>query len=472
MKNSRNFYIDGKWVAPQIQRTMSVVNPATEQVFDEISLGTKADIDAAVAAASRALASYELTTPSERIAIFDRIITSYDARRLDLARTMTTEIGTPLWFSRDYQVGMALAHFTQARELLKTYLFEYKLGDSVIRREPFGVCGLITAWNWPIMLITSKVAPALAAGCTVILKPSEYSALSAIVLAEIMDDAKVPAGVFNLVNGTGPEVGNALSTHPSISLISFTGSLQAGAAIAKAAADTVKSVHQELGGKSANIILPDADLSVAIPDAVRRGFLNSGQSCIAPTRLLVQKDQLAEVIEIARTTAEAMTLGDPFSAETRLGPLANAAQQKRVRGFIQTGIEEGATLVCGGAEMPAGLERGFFIKPTIFCNVTSQMKIAREEIFGPVLSILSYEDEDDAVRIANDTTYGLAGYISSSNLKKARAVAQRLKAGRIFLNGAATNPVAPFGGYKQSGNGREWGVFGLEAYLEVKAVIG
>jgi aldehyde dehydrogenase (NAD+) len=472
MSNSLRHYIDGRWVKPAEERYIDVINPATEEPIGQVAIGSAIDVDRAVAAARRALTSFELTTREERVALFDRIIKAYNARRADIARTVTAEIGSPTWFSNETHVEMALAHFVEARKILETYPFEYYLGENLIRREPFGVCGLITAWNWPVMLITSKVAPALAAGCTMILKPSELAPLSAIVLAEILDSAGVPAGVFNLVNGDGAGVGEAISKHPDIDLVSFTGSKRAGVAITEAAAETIKSVHLELGGKSANVIMPDADLEIAIPDAVRRGFFNSGQSCIAPTRLLVQKDKMEDAVKIARTTAEAMTVGNPLAVGTRLGPSANAAQYRRVQDLIQSGIDEGATLVCGGPGMPDGLNRGFFVKPTVFSNVTPNMRIAQEEIFGPVLSVLGYTDEEDAIRIANDTPYGLAGYVFSADPKAARRVAANLKAGRIFINGAPTNAGAPFGGYKQSGNGREWGVFGLETFLEIKAVLG
>ena len=466
------FYIGGEWVKPAEERFADIVNPATETVIGRVAIGSATDVDRAVAAAKDAFESYQHTTPAERIALLDRIIACYKARHEDFARAITEEIGSPWWFSNDYQVGMALAHFVEVRTILEDYPFEYRQGPNVIRREPFGVCGLITAWNWPIMLITSKVAPAIAAGCTMILKPSELAPGCATILAEVMHEAQVPPGIFNLVHGDGPGVGEAISSHPDIELVSFTGSKRAGVAISKAAAETVKSVHLELGGKSANVILPDADLSEAIPDAVQRGFLNSGQSCIAPTRLIVHRDQLGEVVDLAREKAESMTMGDPMAAETKLGPSANAAQYQRVQAMIQSGLDEGATLVCGGLGKPEGINQGFFPRPTIFSEVTSDMTIAREEIFGPVLSILSYSDEEDAIRIANDSTYGLAGYVSSADPEAARRVAARIKAGRIFINGAPTNPSAPFGGYKQSGNGREWGVFGLETFLEVKAVIG
>ncbi len=466
MSNSHRFYIDGCWVEPAQPTLQEVVNPATKAVIGRVAMGTAADVDWAVKAAARAFETFQHGTREERI------IESYKARHSDLAHAVTSEIGSPLWFSDDYQVGMALAHFTEARKILEDYPFEYRVGMNLIRREPFGVCGLITAWDWPIMLIASKAAPALAAGCTMILKPSELAPLSPIILAEVLHDAGVPAGVFNLVNGDGQSVGEPISTHPKVDLVSFTGSKRAGVAISKAAADTVKAVHLELGGKSANIILPDADLEVAVPDGVRRAFFNSGQSCIAPTRMLVQKDQMEAAMRIARSAAQTMTVGDPLKDNTRLGPAANSAQYRRDQEMIQSGLDEGATLVCGGLGQPDGVGDGFFVQPTIFSNVTPDMRIAQEEIFGPVLYMRKYIDEPDAVRLANDTTYGLAGYVFATDTKKAAAVAAKLRAGRIFINGAPTNAAAPFGGYKQSGNGREWGVFGLETFLGVKAVLG
>ncbi|MDH6169992.1 aldehyde dehydrogenase (NAD+) [Variovorax boronicumulans] len=472
MKDCLRFYIDGSWVDPISGRTMPRVNPASEEVVGRVAIGSAGDVDRAVKAAAAAFEHFQYSSRQERMALFERIIRAADARRADLGAAITNDIGVPAWFANGYQTDMALDHFAEARRLLETYPFEYRLGDNTIRREAFGVCGLITAWNWPAQLVTSKVAGALAAGCTVVLKPSEYSPCTAVVLAEIMHAAEVPKGVFNLVLGDGPGVGAAISNHEGIELISFTGSKAAGVAITKAAAETVKAVHLELGGKSANIILPDADLQVAVADGVRRAFINSGQSCIAPTRMLIHEDQMARALSIARDTAEGMVVGPPLDAQTKLGPVANAAQFDRVQDLIRAGIDGGATLVCGGLGRPEGLTHGFFVKPTVFADVRPDMRIAQEEIFGPVLSILSYRDEEHAIQIANGTTYGLAGYVFSSDLRRAARVGSKLKAGRIFLNGAPTNAMAPFGGYKQSGNGREWGVFGLETFLEVKAVLG
>jgi aldehyde dehydrogenase (NAD+) len=366
----------------------------------------------------------------------------------------------------------ALGHFKQMVKVLKSYKFERFMGGTLIRREPIGVCGLITPWNWPLNQITAKLAPALAAGCTVVLKPSEVAPLSGIIFAEVLHDAGVPAGVFNLVNGDGAGVGEAISRHPDIDMVSFTGSTRAGILVAKGAADTVKRVTQELGGKSANIVLPDADLGKAVPAGVLRCFTNTGQSCQAPTRMLVHRSQLDEAAALARQTAETVKIGDPRKRETTMGPVVSKAQFDKVQGLIERGIAEGATVVCGGAGRPAGFNRGYFVRPTVFSDVTPQMAIAREEIFGPVLSMLTYDTEDEAVAIANDTTYGLAGYVQSGDIEHARRIASRLRAGRIYLNGAPSDNSVPFGGYKQSGNGREHGVFGFEEYLEVKAVLG
>ena len=472
MQDYVKHFIDGSWVEAIEPRYMPRVSPATEEVTGRVVLGSAADVDCAVAAAAGAFDTFQCSTRDKRIALLDRVIAEYRMREGDLARAITGDIGVPTWFATGYQTEMALAHFVEARRLLAHYRFEYVLDGNVIRREPFGVCGLITAWNWPVMLITSKVAPALAAGCSMVLKPSEYSAGAATVLAEILEAAGVPRGVFNLVLGDGPGVGASISGHRGIDLISFTGSKPAGVAISQAAAETVKSVHLELGGKSANVILPDADLRRAVEDGVRRSFINSGQSCLAPTRMLVHESQAEDAAAIAQEVASAIVVGDPADSGTNLGPVANAAQFDRVQALIQAGVEAGATLVAGGLGRPEGLSRGYYVKPTVFSDVRPDMRITQQEIFGPVLSMLRYKDEADAIQIANGTTYGLAGYVSSGSPERAARVAARLKAGRIFLNGAPTNPSAPFGGYKQSGNGREWGVFGLETFLEVKAVVG
>jgi aldehyde dehydrogenase (NAD+) len=472
MVNDAKFYIDGQWVEPITPNLFNVINPAVEDVAGQISLGSSADVDRAVTAARRAFATFSQTGKEERLALLQRIIDSYKARFEELASAMTLEMGSPITFSREVQATNALGHFKQMIEVLKSYELERFMGDTLIRREPIGVCGLITPWNWPLNQITAKLAPALAAGCTVVLKPSEIAPLSAIIFAEVLHEAGVPKGVFNLVNGDGPTVGEAISRHPDIDMVSFTGSTRAGILVAKAAADTVKRVAQELGGKSANIILPDADLAKAVPAGVLRCFTNTGQSCQAPTRMLVHRSQRDEAVAIARQAVETVRIGDPLDAKTTMGPLVSKAQFDKVQGLIERGIEEGATVVCGGAGRPAGFNRGYFVRPTVFADVTSDMTIAREEIFGPVLSMLSYESEEQAVEMANATTYGLAGYVQSGDIAHARRIGAQLRAGRIYLNGAPANQSAPFGGYKQSGNGREHGVFGFEEFLEVKAVLG
>jgi aldehyde dehydrogenase (NAD+) len=474
--NNTKFYIDGAWVNPAVAKLFDLISPATEEVIGQISLGSAVDVDRAVAAARRAFAGYSQTSKQERLSFLRRIIEAYKARFDDMAAAITEEMGSPLWFSKKVQVQTALEHFEQAHRVLEAYEFEYMMGATRIVRESFGVCGLITPWNWPVNQVASKLAPALAAGCTVVVKPSEIAPLSSIILAEVLHAAGLPNGVFNLVNGDGPTVGQAIAAHPDIDLVSFTGSTRAGVMVAKAAADSVKRVHQELGGKSANILLPDVDLTKAVPAGVMRSFTNSGQSCQAPTRMLVQEDQMDRAIDVARQTAAAVVVGSPLAADTQLGPLISRTQFDRVQHLIEVGMAEGATVVCGGPGRPAGLNRGYYVQPTIFAHVTPTMTLAQQEIFGPVLVMMSYKDEDDAVEIANGTVYGLAGYVWSGDLARARRVGARLRAGRIYLNnaphGKAQDVEAPFGGYKQSGNGRECGLFGLEEYLEIKALIG
>ena len=472
MGNDLKFYIDGAWAEPAHRRPFEVLNPATEQPAGLVSMGSSLDVDRAVAAARRAFQDYSTTTPSERLDLLRRIAEKYRARYQDLARAITREMGCPATFAAQAQVPNALAHFEELSAVLKDYEFERFLGDTLIRREPIGVCGLITPWNWPLMQITAKLAPALAAGCTVVLKPSEHAPLSAIILAEIIHEAGVPPGVFNLVNGDGAGVGSAISAHPDIDMVSFTGSTRAGILIAKAAADSVKRVTQELGGKSANIILPDADLQAIVPADVHKCFVNAGQNCQAPTRMIVHRSQREAVESLAGRAAADVRLGDPSHQQTTMGPLVSKGQFERVQALIRQGVQEGARLICGGPGRPADFDRGYYTRPTIFTDVTPQMRIAREEIFGPVLSIMVYDTEDEAVAIANGTSYGLAGFVHSADIDRARRVAARLRAGRVYLNGAAADRRAPFGGYKQSGNGRENGVFGLEEYLEVKAVLG
>lgn len=472
MPDPRLFYIDGAWVEPARPKLGDVVNPATEEVIARIALGGAADVDRAVAAARKAFPAFAATSREERLVLFTRIVESFKARREELAHAVTAEMGAPAWLAWEIQTASSIVYFEDAATVLRDFEFETLKGGTLIAYEPIGVCGLIAPWNWPLNQIVTKLAPALAAGCTVVLKPSELSPLSALILAEIMHEAGVPQGVFNLVNGIGPEVGAAIAAHPGIDMVSFTGSTRAGILVAEAAADTVKRVHQELGGKSANIILPDADLDLAVADGVNRCFINSGQSCIAPTRMFVHRSQTDEVFERARAVAASVALGDPTLPETTMGPVAGAAQFAKVCGMIETGIAEGATAIAGGPGRPQGLNRGYFIRPTIFANVKPEMTIARQEIFGPVLSILPYDDEEEALRLANDTVYGLAGYVYSRDLEHARDIASRLRAGRIFINNPPFDFNAPFGGYKQSGNGRELGEFGMREFLEVKAVLG
>ena len=472
MSPTERFYIDGAFVAPLSDERSAVINPATEEPVATIALGSTADVDRAVAAARRAFPAFAATSVAERLALFERIVAAFTRRREDLARAVTAEMGAPRWLSWEIQTASSIVYFESAARVLAKFRFDEPHGQSLITHEPIGVAGLITPWNWPLNQIVTKLAPALAAGCTVVLKPSELSPLSALILAEVMHEAGTPEGVFNLVNGTGPVVGAAIASHPDVDMVSFTGSTGAGIAVAKAAADTVKRVHQELGGKSANIVLPDADLDLAITDGVKRCFINSGQSCIAPTRMLVPAAMLDEVVDRARAVAAEVVVGDPTRAETTMGPVAGAAQFAKVEGMIETGIAEGARLVEGGPGRPQDLNRGFFVRPTIFADVAPDMRIAREEIFGPVLSILAYRDEDEAVAIANDSLYGLAGYVYSRDDDHASATARKIRAGRIFINNPWFDFDAPFGGYKQSGNGRELGEHGMREFLEVKAILG
>jgi len=470
--NNLKFYIDGSWVDPIEPRRLDVINPATEAVIAQISLGSAVDVDRAVKAARAAFPSYSRTSKAERIALLERIIAAYQARYDDVAKAISMEMGAPASLATKAQAATGLGHLKQMIAVLGEYEFEHMQGRTMIVREPIGVCGFITPWNWPINQIMCKVAPALAAGCTMVLKPSEIAPLNAIILAEVLHAAGVPRGVFNLVNGDGPTVGQAIAAHPGVDLVSFTGSTRAGILVAKAAADTVKRVHQELGGKSANIILPDADLKKAVTDGVRNCFRNSGQSCNAPTRMFVPAEQHEDAVAVAREAAEGVKVGDPAGPDTALGPVVSETQWNKIQRLIETGIKEGATLVAGGLGRPEGLTRGWYVKPTVFANVKPEMAIAREEIFGPVLSILPYDTEEQVIDLANDSVYGLAGYVQSGNQAHARRVASELRAGQIALNGAPGDVAAPFGGYKQSGNGREWGKFGFEEFLEVKAIMG
>jgi aldehyde dehydrogenase (NAD+) len=474
MREHLKFYIDGQWVEPAGQaRTHDVINPATEEPIGRIALGSKADVDKAVAAAKRAFESFSQTSKAERAALLQKVIAVFSRRLPEVAATISSEMGAPMWLAQAAQAPAGLAHFAEALRLLNEYEFEYSMGGTQILREPIGVCGLITPWNWPINQIACKVAPAIAVGCTMVLKPSELAPLNAVLMAEILDEAGVPKGVFNLVNGDGPGVGAALSAHPDIDMMSFTGSTRAGILVSKASADTVKRVALELGGKSPNIVLDDADLTAAVSGGLLQMVTNSGQSCNAPSRMLVPRKLHDQAAEIARATAAAIKVMAPENAERgAIGPLANAAQFAKVQALIQKGIDEKAQLVAGGTGRPDGFNRGYYVKPTVFAGVSNDMTIAREEIFGPVLSILPYEDEEQAISIANDTPYGLSSYVQSGSIDRARKVARRIRAGNVHINGAGPDFKAPFGGYKQSGNGREWGEFGLEEFLEVKAAFG
>jgi aldehyde dehydrogenase (NAD+) len=472
MKDYREFYIDGKWVRPVQEHDFPVINPATEEPIATISLGGAADVDKAVTAAKNAFESYSETTVDQRRDYLRRIIEIYQAKADEMAKAISLEMGAPISFSKAAQVGAGLAHFTEIVRVLEHFKFEEIKGTTLFRKEPIGVCGLITPWNWPMNQIVAKVAPALAAGCTMVLKPSELAPLSAYLFAQILHDASLPAGVFNLVNGDGPTAGAALSSHPDIAMVSFTGSTRGGIAVATAAAPSVKRVTQELGGKSANIILDDADFASAVKEGAQACFRNTGQSCNAPTRMLVPKSRMAEAAAAAKEAAAATRVGDPFSEGTNIGPLASKAQFEKVERLINIGMKEGATLVAGGPGRPEGITKGYFTRPTVFADVRNEMTIAREEIFGPVLSLIPYENEDGAVRITNDTPYGLSGFVTSGDLERARRVAKKIRAGNVHINGARPDFSGCFGGYKQSGNGREWGEAGLEEFLELKAVFG
>ena len=472
MENAEKFYINGQWVEPSTDQRLDVVNPATEEVIGTIAMGAKADVDDAVAAARAAFDSFSQTTREERLALFGRIIAEYKARMGDIAAAVSSEMGAPTILAQRAQAPSGIGHFMATQKALESFEFGEDVGTSRIEYEAVGVCAFITPWNWPLNQIAAKVAPAIAAGCTMVLKPSEVAPLNAIVFAEVMHAAGVPAGVFNLVNGDGLTVGAALSSHPDVDMVSFTGSTRAGIEVARNAAPTVKRVAQELGGKSANIILDDVDFDAVISRDVSRLCVNSGQSCNAGTRMLVPMSRMKEAAAIAGRAADKIVVGDPTAEGTVIGPVVSELQFNKIQGLIQKGIDEGATLVTGGTGRPDGLDRGYFVKPTIFADVTNDMTIAREEIFGPVLSIIGYDDDDDAVRIANDTVYGLAGYVSTNDVERGRAVARRIRSGNVHLNGAGVDSNAVFGGYKQSGNGREFGKHGIMEFLESKAILG
>tara|TARA_B100000459_G_scaffold67865_1_gene37440 strand:+ start:603 stop:2024 length:1422 start_codon:yes stop_codon:yes gene_type:complete len=472
MKEMHKFYINGEWVNSLGSETIEVINPSDESIIGSIAAGTKEDIDVAVAAAKEAFKSFGFSSKEERISLLENIILEYEKRSDELAQTISAEMGAPLWLSNVAQVTSGLSHFKDTLNVLKTFEFETTENEYIIRKEPIGVIGMITPWNWPMNQMCTKVASAIASGCTMVLKPSEITPFCGIIFTEIMDAAKVPAGVFNLVNGMGPIVGAALSEHQDIDMMHFTGSTRAGVAVAIASAPTVKRVAQELGGKSANIILDDADIEKAAAAGANHCFMNTGQSCNAPTRMLVSSKNYDVAVEAAVQVANSTIVGAPEDEGVKIGPISNKVQYEKVQRLIQIGIDEGARLVAGGLGRPEGITEGYFVKPTVFADVTNDMTIAREEIFGPVLSILKYETEDEAIDIANDTEYGLAGYVQSGDESHAKDVARRIRAGQISINRGNTGPAAPFGGFKTSGNGREHGLSGLNECLETKAILG
>ena len=471
MRDYLKFYIDGRWVDPIEPRSADVINPATEKPAGRISLGSAKDVDRAVEAARKAFQRFSRSSREDRVALLSRIAAEYERRKDELAAAITEEMGAPLWFAARAHVPGPQAHLHTAIAVLKKYQFEELRGSTMVMKEPIGVCGFITPWNWPLNQLLSKLAPALAVGCTMVVKPARNAPFSAHLIAEICDAAGVPPGVVNFVNGNGAEIGAAIATHPDVDMVSITGSTQAGVDVAKHAAASVKRVHQELGGKSANIVLNDADFGVAITAGVRNVMFNSGQTCAAPTRMLVPANRMAEVKALAKQAAESMTIGDPSGA-AQMGPVVSASAWRDIQDYIRQGIEEGATLVSGGLGKPEGLETGYYVKPTVFADVRNDMKIAREEIFGPVLAVLSYQTEGDAIAIANDSPFGLAAFVQSTDIEHAREVSRHLRAGQVLINGAQADYMAPFGGYKQSGNGREWGDYAFAEFLELKAVLG
>ncbi|TDG11971.1 aldehyde dehydrogenase family protein [Seongchinamella unica] len=472
MRDYRQFYINGQWVDPLTPNDFEVINPATEDFCALISLGTADDVDLAVAAARQAFSSYGRSNRQERIELLESCVAIYKKRYEEVAVAIREEMGSPQTFAMEEQADCGLGHLEEALRVLRDFEFEEEVGNARVFKEPIGVCGLITPWNWPLNQIACKVAPALAVGCTMVLKPSEIAPLSAHIWSEIMDEAGVPAGVYNMVNGDGPGVGTALSQHPDVDMMSFTGSTRAGVLVAQNAAPTVKRVAQELGGKSANIILDDADLEQAVERGALHMFSNTGQSCNAPSRMLVPAAKLAKAEEIAARTAASVVVGDPADEKTTMGPVVSKAQFDKIQGLIDAGIAEGAKLVAGGPGLPEGIDKGYFVRPTVFSGATNDMRIAREEIFGPVLTMIPYDTEEEAIAIANDTVYGLAGYVQSGDMDHARQVASRIRAGNVKINGASGGYAVPFGGYKQSGNGREWGAHGFTDFLEIKAVEG
>ena len=472
MRDYKQFYINGKWVDPTTPNDFDVINPANEEVCAQISLGSEADVDKAVAAAKAAFESFGRTSREERLELLESCIEVYQKYYNDIADAIREEIGAPQELAAGAQAFCGLGHLQEAAKILKNFQFEEDLGEHRVFKEPIGVCGLITPWNWPVNQISCKVAPALAVGCTMVLKPSEVAPLSAYLYAQVMHEAGVPAGVFNMINGDGPVVGTALSRHPDVSMMSFTGSTRAGSLVAQNAAPTVKRVTQELGGKSPNIVLDDADLETAVTQGVMHMYQNTGQSCNAPSRMLVPAAKLAEAEAIAAKVTESVVVGDPAAEGTTMGPVVSEVQFTKIQALLEKGVAEGAKVVTGGPGRPEGIDKGYFIKPTVFSGVNNDMTIAREEIFGPVLAMIPYETEEEAIRVANDTPYGLAGYVQSGNMDHAREVASKIRAGNIHINGAAGGFEVPFGGFKQSGNGREWGHHGFTDFLEIKAVEG
>jgi len=472
MSNNLKFYIDGAWVDPVTPHRIPVIDPATEEAFTEISAGSAADVDKAVAAARHAFTSFSRTTKKVRLELLKECLAAYNRRYDDIAEACAREMGAPIGFAKEAQAFVGQGHFQALIDVFENFEFTEKRGTTRVVKEPIGVCGLITPWNWPLNQIVCKVAPALAGGNTMVLKPSEIAPINAIIFAEVMHEAGVPAGVFNLVNGDGPSVGQKMAEHPGIDMMSFTGSTRAGIIVAKAAADTVKRVAQELGGKSANILLPDVDLDDAVRKGIGACFINSGQSCDAATRMLVPRALHDAALKIAAEEAATQITGNPFAEGTILGPLVSQVQFDKVQRLIKAGIDEGATLAAGGLGRPEGLNRGYYARPTVFGNVTRDMTIAREEIFGPVLSILPYDSEAEAIDIANDTVYGLAAYVQSKDLDKAREIAAQMRAGSVYINYPDIDFTAPFGGYKQSGNGREYADFALNDFLEIKGIVG
>ena len=466
------FYINGQWVDPVTPRTLEVLDPSTEEACATISLGSEADVDLAVAAAKNAFETFSQTSVDERVGMLERMAEIFQRRIGEIAEAIRLEMGAPIKLASTAQAYAGLGHITEAAKILKTYSFTEDLGPHRVVKEPIGVCGLITPWNWPLNQVSCKVAPALAVGCTMVLKPSEIAPLSAYLYAEIMDEAGIPPGVFNLVNGDGPTVGEALSRHPDVDMMSFTGSTRAGSLVAQNAAPTVKRVTQELGGKSPNIILDDADLEAAVTRGVMHMYNNTGQSCNAPSRMLVPRSLLSQAEEIAAKVTEGVVMGPTASESTTMGPVISKIQWDKIQGLIESGIAEGAKVVCGGPGLPDGIDRGYYVRPTVFSDVSNDMTIAQQEIFGPVLVMIPYDTEEAAIRIANDTPCGLAGYVQSGDLEHARRVASKIRAGNVHINGASAGLDVPFGGYKQSGNGREWGAHGFTDYLEIKAISG